>query len=313
MTPEPAPPSLASPLPPPNRPYRKVSLWKRISFRLQWLGVMLLIRATRWFGVARMGRVLERICALLMRLPVVRQRVDQNLDLVWPDLPMADRRKLLRGMAQHFALLLVEYIDLPAQQNRHRRLNNPALLADIRASGKGAVFVTGHLGQWEILRATQRAAGLATAIFYRRFNNPLFEQIAWQVTTQYGEPAFHKGRNGMREMLMHLRKGGSVLILVDQKISGAPLIDFMGQPAETALAPAEMAARLGIPLVPCVAFRDGDGFDVRFATPIDTSDAQAAMTAVNRQLTEWVREKPEQWFWFHRRWKIWKNHPDLPQ
>ena len=96
-----------------------------------------------------------------------------------------------------------------------------------------------------------------------------------------------------------------IMILVDQRNSGAPFIDFMGQPAETVTAAADIAVRTGAALIPARAVRDvrEERFDVTFEAPVTGTDGLAMMTEVNRRISAWVEEYPVQWFWFHRRWK----------
>ena len=96
------------------------------------------------------------------------------------------------------------------------------------------------------------------------------------------------------------------MILVDQRNSGAPMIDFLGQPAETVTAAADLAVSSGCMLIPAVALRDTRHrrFSVVFEEPVTGDDAVEMMTAVNRRLGRWIEQYPEQWFWFHRRWRV---------
>jgi KDO2-lipid IV(A) lauroyltransferase len=100
-------------------------------------------------------------------------------------------------------------------------------------------------------------------------------------------------------------KGGAITVLIDQRNTGAPMIPFMGQPAETATALAELSARTGAPMIPVRARRleDGLSFDVKFEEPLPHGDPEAMMAEMNRRIEGWIDEEPGQWFWLHRRWK----------
>ena len=106
-------------------------------------------------------------------------------------------------------------------------------------------------------------------------------------------------------MLDHLRTGGKIMILVDQRNSGAPFLEFMGHPAETVTVAAQLAIKTGAALVPVRASRDivNRCFDVTIEAAVAVSDAESMMRTVNDRISVWINEKPEQWFWFHRRWR----------
>ena len=109
----------------------------------------------------------------------------------------------------------------------------------------------------------------------------------------------------MRRLVAHIKRGGTAMILVDQRNSGAPLLPFLGQPAETVLVAAELARAAGVPLVPAVSRRTSlvPEFAVRFEEPATGENAAEMMTEVNLRISAWIDACPEQWFWFHRRWK----------
>ena len=116
----------------------------------------------------------------------------------------------------------------------------------------------------------------------------------------------HKGRQGSRQLLRHVARKGAAMILVDQRQTGAPLIPFLGRPAETALSAAELALRFDAALIPARALRveAGRKYHVRFEAPIEARDATEAMIQVNARIGAWVTEAPGQWFWMHRRWRL---------
>lgn len=252
---------------------------------------------SRWLGA--LG------CRVALLLPPLRERAEDNLKLVYPNMPAAERRTLVREAARCFIHLAVEYAHLERfirkVEIRHRGIEH---LAAAHAAGKGAIVVTAHYGNWEAIRVAAKREGFEVGIIYRAFNNRYLDAFTLNMIPQAGEPVLQKG-GGMRDLVSHVRRGGTMMILVDQRNSGAPFIDFMGQPAETVTAAAEMAVKLGAALIPARALRDmrEKRFDVTFEAPVTGDDSIAMMTEVNQRLTHWVAEQPAHWFWFHRRWK----------
>lgn len=238
-------------------------------------------------------------------VPVFRWRAEANIAHVWPHLDRAARLRLVRKAGAEFACLGVEYI-------RFERLcpdcaevvAGHEVMEAVRASGRGAVVVSAHYGHWEGVRLAARSLGVELGIIYRTFNNRYFEAYIRSLIRRGGEPVLQKSRSGNRALVTHVLRGGAMLILADQRNTGAPMIPFLGQPCETSTAAAEIALRAKVPLITAHARRVSRAprYEVRFEAPVPEGPPMEMMTEVNRRIGAWVEECPEQWFWFHRRW-----------
>lgn len=243
---------------------------------------------------------------LAMAVPGFRRRAMGNLALVWPDRPLSEHRRIARGAAAHFTRLMIEYARLDKfARTVALSVTGQEHLQAARQSGAGAILVTAHFGNWEAARLAALRAGCETGIIYRPFNNRYLDRFTVNMIPCVGAPVLHKGRQGMRDLIAHVSGGGFAMILVDQRNSGAPFLDFLGHPAETVTVAADLALRAKAQLIPAVAHRNVDArrFDVRFEAPIPPSEAGEMMQTVNDRLASWVTAAPEQWFWFHRRWR----------
>jgi KDO2-lipid IV(A) lauroyltransferase len=261
-------------------------------------------RVTRLAGAA--GR------AVLPLLPA-RRRIEGNLALVWPTRDKAADRALIAEVGETFARTIMEYIRLPtlaAMPERRRVSGADGLLAAV-AAGRGVVIVSAHLGNWEMIRLAARDLGVEVGIIYRAFNNESFDRVAMLRIRAAGEPVLHKGREGQRGMLALLRRGGVLLVLMDQHGTGGLPAPFLGRPALTITAIPKLCLRSGAVLLPARALRDADGmhFDVRFEAPLTGDDPDEMTREINRRIERWVCERPGQWFWLHRRWRP-GNSPD---
>ncbi len=245
---------------------------------------------------------------LLPRLGFLRKRIERNLDLVRPDMPADERRRLAAGVGRHFSRAMLEYgtLDRIAADPSRLRHEGADPLAEAQAAGRGAILVSAHFGQWEAVRLAARAAtGRDCAMVYRPYTNPHFDKWINSLLHHAGGPVIPKGMHGTRDLLRHLGRGGMVMILVDQRQTGAPLLPFLGREAETATVAAELALRYGAALIPARARRAEDGltFDVRFEDEIPPSDPETMMAQVNDRIGAWVEADPDQWLWLHGRWK----------
>lgn len=248
-------------------------------------------------------------------VPDLRSRVDNNLRMIFPDMTASDRRRVRREMADSFGRTLIETMTA-ADFQRRAPWSEPAgpgwepFLA-ARAAGKGALLVSGHFGQWVGVRGMLKDRGMESAGLYRRLKNPLLEAVYFEQMSFSGSPLFNRSRQGMLELVRHLKSGGVVCVLLDQYVQGGHPIDFLGHPAPTGLAIAELALRFDVPLIPAYGTRDPDGVHVTidFEAPIPRTNAVEMTQAAADSLAARVRETPGQYYWLHRRWV---KHFDAP-
>jgi KDO2-lipid IV(A) lauroyltransferase len=192
------------------------------------------------------------------------------------------------------------------------RQNALDALALARARGGGLVFLTAHMGPWELAPHVMRAEfGVTMAVVGRGQGRGILDRLMVESRTGTGNTFIYKDR-GAREMLAALRGGGCLGTLVDQAAvverEGAEL-EFMGRPARTNLGPFKLAARTGAPLLPLFGRREGGTavFEIHpCLTPPEAPEPswpREAAQKVNDLLGEAVRRRPGEWMWGHRRWK----------
>jgi KDO2-lipid IV(A) lauroyltransferase len=241
-------------------------------------------------------------------VPDLRGRVDNNLGLIFPDMPAAERARIRRGMADSFGRTLIETVTVPQFHARAAWSEpsgpgwEPFLAA--HAEGRGALLVSGHFGQWEAVRGMLKARGIEAGALYRPVKNPHLQAMYFEQMSLSGAPLFPRSRQGMRELVRHLKSGGVVCVLLDQYVQGGRPIEFLGHPAPTGLAIAELAVRFDVPMIPAYGTREPDGLHVRidFEPPLPRTSAEAMTQAAADSLSARVLARPEQYYWLHRRW-----------
>jgi len=185
-------------------------------------------------------------------------------------------------------------------------------LDQIRDDGIAGVFFSGHLANFELLAlsATQRDIDLVST--YRAANNPNVDKLVMRVREKATGRYVAKGASGGREIIRALKAGAHVAILVDQKQNDGIAVPFFGRDAMTNPAVAQLARKYRCPIIPAHIERlDGANFKLTIHEPIKLAasgdaeaDIHATMARVNAMLEGWIRARPEQWFWVHRRWPI---------
>lgn len=238
-----------------------------------------------------------------------KNRAVEQLQMIWPDMPLAEAEDCARGSVETMLRGTFEIADsrrlLARSQDNGWTLSGDGLaaLAEAKAAGQPVILATGHFGNWEAARAALTRQGYEIGGLYRPLNNGYLDDRWAAILAGLSGPVFPRGRQGLRGMLKYLRSGGMLVILPDQFFAGGALLDFLGHPAPTSLAAAEMALRFDAPLVPFYGTRDGTGFSISVEAPIPPSTPEIMMQAVNDSLATKVREHTDQWLWPHRRWK----------
>ena len=275
--------------------------------RIEYAGYLIGYGSVRMLGPRWSGAMIDWLMRNVGPLLPLRKRALNNFDLVRPHYDAATREQIIRGVFGNFARTGFEYACLAhlAEEAKKWRVEGLEHLLAARDAADGRlVIASAHFGNWEAVRALTAAHGIPLGLIYRAFNNKLVDQHINRKMQELGWPAFRKSAAGGRELFKHVRSGKGAMILVDQRLGGAPIVDFMGRPAETSLAAAQMAKTLKAPLITASALRINGGFVVRFDPPVPLGRPDEMMAEVNRRVEAWVDEAPEQWLWMHRRWKI---------
>jgi KDO2-lipid IV(A) lauroyltransferase len=153
-----------------------------------------------------------------------------------------------------------------------------------------------------------RLMGESLLSVYRAANNAAVNRVLRR--TLRTRQAVPKGAGGGRDLVRHLRDGGHVGMLVDQKLNDGIAVPFFGRDAMTAPALARLARHFHAPILP-VRVERLVGAHFRFTvmprlavaeTGDGTADVLATMTRVNGMIEGWIRDRPEQWLWLHKRW-----------
>lgn len=253
-----------------------------------------------------LGGWLGRLCGPWL---AGHRRAVRNLERVAPEWDAATRQRILTGMWDNIGRTLGEYPHLGTLLRAHRiTVEGEAAVQALAAGGGPALMVSAHLGNWEVLPAAASAYGLSIASVYRPPNNPWADRLLARVRPgiRIAKGSAHAGR----DILAHLRKGGVVGMLIDQKLNQGISVPLLGLPAMTTPAPALFARRLGCPLIPVRVERlQGARFRVTVLPPLvlppdldGEALAAAVMADLNGLLANWIRARPEQWLWLHRRW-----------
>ena len=282
------------------------SLWHHIRY----IPLLSALSISRGRAFDRRCRALGALVGLVVRyFPIARRRVERELRRIYPDMPRDERLQLCRNMGRNMGRTLFEILHCTEFQTLHHRniVSGPGLAAleSAHDAGKGAIIVSGHFGQWEAIRSALKARGMETGAVYRPQTNRHYERRLLSGIEAGGKPILATGKIGTRALVRHIREGGFIAILLDEKYPDGARLPFLGHPALTSLVAAQLALKYDLPMVPAFGTRIGDGtkFNVEFDAVIPPSDGLTMTQAFNDNLSKRVHADPDQWYWMLRRWK----------
>jgi len=308
----------------PPVPSRQSPISASLTHKAEFTALRAVVGALGALDWERAGNVGARIGALGYRPLGIRRRVvERQIAAAFPGLDEAGVSRIARGAYEHLGRSSIEAAMLA-------RLGRDAVLdlfdgADgwdvveqALAKRKGLIFVTGHLGNWELAGAYVAARGIPLDVIARRMSNPLFDRYLTETRSRIGMVVVHDAE-AVRRTPRSLRDNRAVAFLADQGVLGlaSTFVPFFGRPAKTPRGPAVFALRLQVPVVFGVAVRQPSGSYRLVFEPVlveDTGDRDRDVDAIVARYTatleRWVRRYPEQYFWHHRRWR--RQPPDTP-
>ena len=241
----------------------------------------------------------------------------RNLEIAFPEKSGAERKRIVRGVFTSLGRLLAEVCRFPDYT-----LENISQVAVYdgfenfeRANqhGKGVLFLTAHLGGWEIGSFMHSLHGHPLRIVVRPLDNPYVDHLVDKFRTLHGNTTFSK-QDFARGLLAAMKAGETVGLLMDTNMTPPQglFVDFFGLPACTASGVARVALHTDAAVVPAFTIWDPvlRKYRVRFDPPIelvrtgnDAEDVIANTARFTKVIEEYIRRYPDQWLWVHRRWK----------
>jgi KDO2-lipid IV(A) lauroyltransferase len=243
----------------------------------------------------------------------------KGLATAFPDKTDAEREAIARAMfvnLGHSAMEVVTIRSYDRDLESYVELENPALLDELMARGKGLIYVPGHLGNWELHARRVASSGLDNATVGKASKDPRLTRLIEEFRASGGvKTLWRESPDSGRVIIKTLRSGKALGILIDQDTSVQNVfVPFFGKLAATPRAAADLAIRFGAAVVVATIHRKGEGPDaghlLEFTEvaydprPPDLEAEVVRLTAAcSKVLEDAIRRHPSEWVWMHERWK----------
>jgi len=248
-------------------------------------------------------------------LRIRRDVAIENIRRAFPDKDEKEVEQIARQTFVNFGMSIIEFMRLPQMTREYFKKKvtfvNAELLAEAMARGKGAILLSGHFGNWELMGAAIRSLGYPTEAIAREQRNTLINKIINQHRQAVGIKTIQLGM-ALRGVLKSLRQNNFIGILADQDAHDEGVfVDFLGRPSSTAPGPAIFALKTGAPIIFGTCVRMENGRHTVYLQNIDHSDLDGLNSENIHILTQRhasaleasIRKWPDHWFWMHKRWK----------
>jgi len=238
-----------------------------------------------------------------------RKRIIDNLKLIFPDLEKRKREELCSQVPNNIGRTLFELLSPNAFSNiaKSAKVSGPGfkILKDAQEQKKPVILVSGHFGNYDVVRVVLNTNQISVGALYKPMSNPYFNTFYERCIKQIAEPLFPRGRAGMGNMMRYLEDGNVVALLIDQYMSHGEPLKFFGRTAYTATSAAKLALKHDALLITFYVVRNDDGinFDLVFESPVKPSTPNEMTQVLNDRLEKQIRKNMGQWLWTHKRWK----------
>jgi KDO2-lipid IV(A) lauroyltransferase len=256
--------------------------------------------------------------ALLFRLrPKLRKAAEVNLRLAFPEWTDAQRQDLIRKMVRNLGRMAAEFARLPKLTKENVAelvvLDGHENFLAGQARGKGVLYLTGHIGGWELSSFAHALFGYPLHYMARPLDNKRLDALVNRYRCASGNRPIFKNESA-RTMLKILKDAGTIGILADQNTLPAEgvFVDFFGKSACTTTGIARVALHTDAAVVPGFAYWDESirKYRLRFEPPVElvrTGDAERDVFENTQRcakvIEQIIRKYPDQWVWVHARWK----------
>jgi lauroyl/myristoyl acyltransferase len=241
----------------------------------------------------------------------VRRATDNMRQVLGPQADPHEAKRLTRAAFANYARYMVDLVRMPHLQprelNKSIRIDGWEHVEAAFRYGKGVVFATGHIGNWDMAGVAFAARGHPVSALVETLKPARWNERVQRTRTAAGVKAIPI-ETGLRDMLAALRKREGLAVLVDRPLEeDGVAVTFFGRPTRVPGGAATLALRTGSPVVPAALVRDpaGQGYLAHIGPPIVGEKGDDA-SVVTQRIMSWlegiIRRYPDQWFMFRQMW-----------
>ena len=283
---------------------------KIINYFLQSILIYFFFIIGRILGLKLSRKIFASLFSFIGPLVKSQNIIKSNLKIFSNKIQEEDKKKIMNDMWKNYGMTFIEYMFLNRfrKNNSHIKIKNDENLSELIKDKKPVIFISGHFANFELMSMEITKKNIPLATIYRPLNNIFLNPLMEFLRKKYVcSNQIKKGINGVRESIEYLKKGYSIALMIDQRVSEGENINFFNKPALTTTLPAQLAKKFDISIVPVYIERlNDDNFYIEFLNKINPNNSVNKLDLtqkLNNVLEKMISKNPSQWIWTHNRWK----------
>jgi|TARA_B110000114_G_scaffold47883_1_gene50741 KDO2-lipid IV(A) lauroyltransferase len=282
---------------------------KLIKYFIQFLIISIFFILFKVLGLRMASNFSKIIFSLLGPFFRSKKTINKNILKALPNLSNSEINKISRTMWGNYGRILAEYMFLSEFRFKDNiEIKGQQILDELKENNERVIFVSGHFNNFELMAMQIEKSGINLAAIYRPLNNKFLNYFMEKIRKKYiCKNQIKKGSSGTRQLLSLFKKGSSIALMIDQRVSEGILSKFFKNEALTTTIPAQFVKKFRCKIVPIYIERIEDiDFRLTVHAPIDFSEDETIDTItlkLNSLLEKMILQNPGQWIWSHSRWK----------
>ena len=285
---------------------------KSIKYFIQFIIISIFFLIFKILGLKLSSIIASKIISHIGPFFRSKDLIQSNILKALPNLNQNEIKKISQKMWSNYGRILSEYVFIKkfrkSKKNFKIDVTGQEILEEIKNNNEPVIFVSGHFNNFELMAMQIENAGIELAAIYRPLNNFFLNNIMEKIRiNDICKNQIKKGKSGTRELLEFFKKGTSIALMIDQRVSEGIRIDFFGEPAATTTIPAQLVKKYNCEIVPIYIERKNNFYFKMFVNkPIsfETKDSIENISIfLNNLLEKMILKNPDQWIWTHDRWK----------
>ena len=283
-----------------------------IKYFIQFLIIMIFFLIFKILGLKLASNMSSKVVSLLGPFFRSKKILESNILKAIPNLDQNNINKIIYKMWGNYGRILSEYVFIKDFRNSdlkdNLQIEGQEILKKIKENNEPVIFVSGHFNNFELMAMHIEKSGINLAAIYRPLNNKFLNLIMEKIRKKYiCKNQIKKGISGTKQMLSFFKKGLSVALMIDQRVSQGIKANLFNHPAFTTTIPAQFVKKFNCKIVPIYIERVKNvNFKLTVNEPIEYSkdDSIESITlSLTNLLEKMILKNPEQWIWSHNRWK----------
>ena len=282
---------------------------KLIKYFIQFLIISILFFLFKVLGLKLSSRFSKNLFSLLGPFFRSKKIINENILKAFPNLKKNEINKISKTMWENYGRILSEYIFLNEFRLKDKvEIKGQEILDRIKKDNERVIFVSGHFNNFELMAMHIEKSGIDLAAIYRPLNNKFLNYFMEKIRKKHiCKNQIKKGYTGTRQLLSLFKKGCSIALMIDQRVSEGIKSRLFNHDAFTTTIPAQFVKKFECKVVPIYIERvDNIKFRLTVNTPINFSKNEEIDTItlkLNSLLEKMILKNPGQWIWSHNRWK----------